>query len=374
MSYLHGVDRLSKADGLLKNKRVGLITNPSGLDSAMRPTAALFHERYSLTALYAPEHGIRGNMQAGVVIDDVPDERLGVPVRSLFGTNKPLSLENVDILVYDIQDIGLRFYTYIYAMTEGMEAAKKAGIPFVVLDRLDPLGLSRTEGTLLDEKFSSGVGRYAVPSRYGLTPGEFASYVNDVYHIGCELHVIPCAGLTREDDMFSLGLPFVLPSPNIPTFTSIVSYIGTVLFEGTNLSEGRGTTRPFEMFGAPWLGGEKLLKFIRGCDFRGAAFREVYFSPTFSKYAGETVNGIDVMITDYKAFDALRFTLTVIDHIRKEYPSFRFNESNGRFFIDNLLGTDALRKEDFDVDRFLDEEKEKVALFKKRAENYRIYG
>ena len=374
MSYLHGVDQLSKADGLFRNRRIGLITNPTGLDSAMRPTASLLHERYHLTALYAPEHGIRGDRQAGVVIDDVPDERLGVPVRSLFGTDKPLSLENVDTLVYDIQDIGVRFYTYIYAMTAGMEAAAKAGIPFVVLDRLDPLGLSRIEGTLLDDKFSSGVGKYAVPSRYGLTPGEFAAYINDVYRIGCDLHVVPCAGLRREDDMISLGLPYVLPSPNLPSFSSVVSYVGTVLFEGTNLSEGRGTARPFEMFGAPWLDGEKLLDFIRGCDFRGAVFREAYFSPTFSKFAGETVHGIDIIVTDHKAFDALRFALTVIDHIRREYPSFRFNGNNGQYFMDNLLGTDALRKEDFDVERFLAAEKEKTALFAKRAEIYHIYS
>lgn len=373
MTYLHGVDRLSSFDGLFKNKHIGLITNPTGLDSNMDPTPSLFHERYHLTALYAPEHGIRGDRQAGVTIDDVTDERLGVPVRSLFGTDKPFSTENVDLLVYDIQDVGVRFYTYIYAMTAGMEAASRAGIPFVVLDRLDPLGLSKMEGTLLDEKYSSGVGRYAVPGRYALTPGEFAAYVNDVYHIGCDLHVVPCAGLKREDDLLSLGLPYVLPSPNLPSFHSVVCYVGTVLFEGTNISEGRGTARPFEMFGAPWLDGEKLLKFIRGCDFKGAFFRETHFCPTFSKYKGEIISGIDVMITDHKAFDATRFALTVIDHIRNEYPAFSFRGNDGDYFIDKLLGSDALRKEDFNVDHFLEGEAEKVEIFRKKAENYYLY-
>lgn len=373
MAYLHGIDNVSAINNLLDGKKIGLITNPSGLDSKMNPTVNILNEKYNLTMLYAPEHGIRGDMQAGLDVSDCVDPRTGIPVRSLFGSGASFSSENTDIILYDIQDIGLRFYTYIYAMADGMIGAAKAGIPFVVLDRMNPLGLDTFEGTVLDEKFASLCGRYAIPSRYGLTAGELAKYLNEEYSIGCELYVVPCSGLTRKDDMLSLKLPFVLPSPNIPSFNSIVCYVGTVLFEGTNVSEGRGTTRPFETFGAPWLDSEKLLEFINSRGFEGALFRETFFRPTFSKYSGQLCGGIDIMLTDYKKFDAFRYALTVISYIRKNYKEFGFIESGGRKYIDLLLGTDEVRKEDFDVDSFISREKVKVEAFRKKAEKYFIY-
>lgn len=371
--FLLGVDRLEAADGLLKNKRVGLITNPTGLDSHFRSTVDLIRERYFLTALYAPEHGIRGDVPAGGKVETFLDPRTGVPVHSLFGQGNELTDDDADCLVYDIQDVGTRFYTYVYTMTDAMQAAAKAGKTFVVLDRPDPLGLETVCGSVLDERFASGVGRFAVPSRYALTAGEFARYINEEYKFGCDLHVIPCAGLTRADDQISLGLPFVMPSPNIPTFSSAVCYVGTVLFEGTNVSEGRGTARPFECFGAPWIDPEKTLRFLNGCHFEGAMFREFYFRPFFSKYAGEFCRGIDIVLTDHRRFDAFGFILAVIQHLREEYPEFAFREGKDGFFIDNLFGTDELRRDDFSPEEFILRESGKIEQFCKKSESCHLY-
>ena len=370
MAYRHGVERNELLARELRG-RLGLITNPSGVDQALRATVDLLHENYDLCALYAPEHGIRGDAQAGAHIDHDTDKKTGLPVYSTYGKKDECpedKYRDIDTLVFDIQDVGARFYTYMYTMTEAMEACAKLGKRVVVLDRYNPLGLSRMEGTLLDERFSSFVGKYTLASRYGMTIGEFARYANAEKGIGCDLTVIPCDGLDRKADYRSLSVPWVLPSPNLPTYESALVYIGTVLFEGTNVSEGRGTTRPFELIGAPFIDGDALADTMRRMDLPGVNFRPVCFTPTFSKFAGERCYGVQVHVTDADAVMPFKTGLLLLDTIRKNYEQLEF-----RSMIHLLLGSDALSQENFDAENFIAAEQKKVEAFKQDVEKYFLY-
>ncbi len=371
-NYLHGADRLEEFAALFRGKRLGLITNPSGMDSKLTPTKNVLHEHFNLCRIYGPEHGLYGVAQAGAKVDESTDAATGVEIRSMYGKTE-LNFNDLDCVIYDIQDVGLRFYTYIYVMARGMKLAAEAGIPFVVLDRYNPLGLDTLCGSVLKTEFSSGVGKFELPSRYALTCGELAQYLNEKESINCKLTLIPCGNLARRDDSRTLGLPFILPSPNIPTFDSLLCYVGTVVFEGTNISEGRGTCKPFETFGAPFIDEEKLVKYLKDINFDGVLLRPIRFKPTFSKHAGEVCRGAEIIITDYRKFDAFRFGLYALDYLRREYPEFEYIKWGERFSIDNLLGTDAFRSPDFAPDRFIEAEKAKIALFEKKTEQYRIY-
>lgn len=384
-SYLHGVERRDLLVRELSGKRLGLITNPSGVSQQLRPTVDYLYDSFKLTALFSAEHGVRGDAQAGQKVDTYTDPLTSLPVYSMYSKEKAdisSALEALDCLVYDIQDVGLRFYTYIYTLAEAMRAAAAKGVPVVVLDRYDPLGLSKVEGTLLDDAFSSGVGKFSLPSRYGLSVGEFARYVNEEYSIGCDLRVIPCASLTRKDDAFSLSLPWVSPSPNLPTIESTLCYIGTVLFEGTNLSEGRGTTKPFELIGAPWLRADELARHFNSEGIEGAILRPAYFTPTFSKHAGELCRGVQVHITDRERFDSFTLGLRMVDYIRRTHSEFFFRgesalvprDSEEKMFIDLLLGSDEFRRADLSAEELIARHEGKVADFKKRSERYYLYS
>lgn len=384
-SYLHGVERRDLLVSALSGKRLGLITNPSGVSQQLRPTVDYLYDSFKLTALFSAEHGVRGDAQAGQKVDTYTDPLTSLPVYSMYSKEKAdisSALEALDCLVYDIQDVGLRFYTYIYTLAEAMRAAAAKGVPVVVLDRYDPIGLSKVEGTLLDDAFSSGVGKFSLPSRYGLSVGEFARYVNEEYSIGCDLRVIPCASLTRKDDAFSISLPWISPSPNLPTIESTLCYIGTVLFEGTNLSEGRGTTKPFELIGAPWLRADELARHFNSEGIEGAILRPAYFTPTFSKHAGELCRGVQVHITDRERFDSFTLGLRMVDYIRRTHSEFCFRgesalvprDSEEKMFIDLLLGSDEFRRADLSAEELIARHEGKVADFKKRSERYYLYS
>lgn len=384
-SYLHGVERRDLLVRELSGKRLGLITNPSGVSQQLRPTVDYLYDNFKLTALFSAEHGVRGDAQAGQKVDTYTDPLTSLPVYSMYSKDKADisgALEALDCLVYDIQDVGLRFYTYIYTLAEAMRAAAAKGVPVVVLDRYDPIGLSKVEGTLLDDAFSSGVGKFSLPSRYGLSVGEFARYVNEEYSIGCDLRVIPCASLTRKDDAFSISLPWISPSPNLPTVESTLCYIGTVLFEGTNLSEGRGTTKPFELIGAPWLRADELARHFNSEGIEGAILRPAYFTPTFSKHAGELCRGVQVHITDRERFDSFTLGLRMVDYIRRTHSEFCFRgesalvprDSEEKMFIDLLLGSDEFRRADLSAEELIARHEGKVADFKKRSERYYLYS
>ena len=375
MSYLHGVEREDELKRIFSGKRIGLITNPTGVDKNFRATVDMLAAEYRLCALYSPEHGVRGNVQAGGRVDSYVDEQTGLKVHSLY--QKAASKEifsDVDIIAYDMQDVGARFYTYIYTLTSEMEAAARDGKKVVVLDRYNPLGLTKREGALLDSKFESGVGKYGLPARYALTVGEFARYANEVGNINCDLEVVECKDLKRSDDYRTLSLDWVLPSPNLPTYESSLAYIGTVLLEGTDMSEGRGTTKPFEMIGAPYLRSGEVIKYIESLGLKGFKLRECCFTPTFSKYAGELCHGFQIHITDPDSFEPFAFGVLMLDYIRKTHSELKIRDSHSeKAFINLLLGTDAFLHEDFDGERFVEEQKSAIKDFGAQIKRYFIY-
>jgi len=367
-----GIDvLLAKHLDLIRGKRIGLITNPSGVGRDLRSTIDLLRAvpEAKLVALYGPEHGVRGNAQAGVFVPVFRDEKLGLPVFSLYGpTMKPPAemFKNVDeymrtfdtthedkkidadmtrgldVLIFDIQDVGTRVYTYEATMAYAMQAAAEAGIDTIVLDRPNPIGGTILEGPILEyPAFSSFVGLYPVPLRFGLTIGELARMYNDLYlEKKAKLTVIPMEGWTREMWFDETGLPWVVPSPNIPTLESAVVYPGQVFFEGTNLSEGRGTTKPFEFFGAPWIDGYDLTRALNALGLPGVTFREQWFTPIFSKFSGQNCGGCQIHVTDRKAYRPLATTLHIIKTIRDGYPGkFEFHAK----YFDKIMGTSSVR-------------------------------
>ncbi|RAS73310.1 exo-beta-N-acetylmuramidase NamZ family protein [Priestia endophytica] len=375
-----GVETLFREHkNLLKGKRVGLITNPTGVDSELRSSVDLFAEDpdIELTALYGPEHGVRGDAQAGDKVDYYIDEKTGLPVYSLYGdTRKPTPemLKNVDILVFDIQDVGARFYTYIYTMAYAMEAAKEQGIPFVVLDRPNPLDGEVVEGPVLEEKYSSFVGKYPIPLRHGMTVGELAQLFNKEFGIGADLTVVKMKKWKRSFDYDETNLPFVMPSPNMPTLETAFVYPGTGLIEGTNVSEGRGTTKPFELLGAPFINGTELSEKLNKLHLDGVKFRAASFTPSFSKHSGQLSHGVQVYVTDREKYQSVETGLHIVKTIHDLYgEEFSFNKS-GNF--DLLIGNSWVREElekGTDVEDIIAKWQKDTKAFKKIRKQYLLY-
>jgi uncharacterized protein YbbC (DUF1343 family) len=263
-------------------------------------------------------------------------------------------LGDLDALVFDMQDIGVRYYTFVYTLSHVMEVCARTGLPLYVLDRVNPLGGQAVAGNLLDPAHASFVGEYALPVVHGLTIGEFARWVNRETGMGCQVEVIPCEHWKRDMPLEQTGLPWVMPSPNMPSVDTVRCYAGTCLFEGTNLSEGRGTTRPFEFVGAPFLDGETLANEMNRLSLPGVLFRSIHFRPTFSKHANTMCAGVQLHVTDATRFDGFRTGLHLLHQIRRISSAFSFLDAeNGAWFIDKLAGTDKLRSEAFEPESFL---------------------
>jgi uncharacterized protein YbbC (DUF1343 family) len=340
------------ADGgaLLEGRRIGLVTNPTGVDGRLRSAVDLLRSsgRMQLVALFAPEHGIWGEAQAGAHIADTVDPRSGLPVRSLYGATRkpsPAALSGLDAIVFDIQDVGARFATYISTLALVLEGAASAGITAVVLDRPNPLNGVDVEGASLAEGFASFVGMYAVPIRHGLTIGELAWLFAAERGLPRPT-IVPMEGWTRELWFDETGLPWVQPSPNLPTLDSVTLYPGTCLVEGTSVSEGRGTTRPFELVGAPWIDPFALAEDLGQRAIPGVRFRPVYFTPTFSKHAGASCGGIQVHVVDRVALRPVTLGLHLLDALRaQDRSAFSWRRNtDGRYAIDLLYGSDRLRR------------------------------
>jgi len=338
---------LGEQKSLIEGKRVGLVTNHTGVDRQMRHSIDLLAQApgVKLTAIFAPEHGIRGIVQAGGKVTNTTDERTGVPVYSIYGeVQRPTAamLKDVDVLVFDIQDAGVRFYTYISTMGECMEAAADQGIPFVLCDRPDPITAAMAGGRVLDiARFKSFVGAYPVPIRYGLTLGELAGFVREGMTKDVKLTVVRMKNYKRSLWYDQTGLPWIAPSPNLPTLASATVYPGMCLIEGTNVSEGRGTMQPFEMIGAPWLNGHRLAEGLAALKLEGVLFRPVSFTPVSSKYQGQVCQGIQLHVTDRQRFQPILAALHILSLIRREYPGqFQWRESG----FDRLAGSDDVRK------------------------------
>lgn len=381
----YGLDRLlCEGLPLLQGKRIGLITNHTGVDQRLRSNIDLLyhHPDFQLAALYGPEHGVRGSAAAGEHVVSYTDPRTGLPVYSLYGeTQRPSAevLEGVDALIFDIADCGSRYYTYPNTMAYCMQAAAEKGIPFVVLDRPNPANGLRVEGNILQPGFESLVGLYPIPMRHGLTIGELAKLFNEEYGIGCDLHVVPMEGWTREMWWDQTGNPWVMPSPNAPTAEFAVVYPGTCLFEGTNLSEGRGTTKPLQIIGAPWIEAQDLADELNALGLAGVLFRSTYFTPTFSKHQGQLCAGVEVHVTDRETFDPIRTALEMIAAVRRLVPeqfAWREPDHRGKRSFDLLSGTDQLRH---DLDRgkspteIISSWQDELNAFKEVRKKYLLY-
>jgi len=338
---------LSDVPAALKGKRVGLITNQSAIDRSRTPDIDLIanHKDLKLVALFAPEHGIRGVEAAGAKISDEVDAKTGVPVHSLYGGQdrapNPEMLKDVDVIVYDLQEVGGRTWTYVSTMALSMEAAKKKGIPFVVLDRPNPIGGEIVEGALVEPAFKSFVGIYPIPARHGLTVGELAKLFNEKYRIGSDLIVIKAANWNRSQWLDQTGLPWTNPSPNLRSLAALTNYPGTVYFEGTNLTEGRGTDRPFEQIGAPWLNAPQVARVMNDMKLPGIRFEAITMpvESSAAKHPGLTIPAIRFAITDRQAYRPVRTALLLIDEIHRQHPKdFAWRPS-----IDRLTGSDKVR-------------------------------
>jgi uncharacterized protein YbbC (DUF1343 family) len=331
----------------LQGARVALITNASAVDRARTPVIDLIasHPQLKLVALLAAEHGIRGDVAEGGRIDDDRDAKTGVPVHSLYKSEDqgptPAMLEDVDVIVYDLLEVGGRTWTYVSTMALSMQAAKRKGIPFVVLDRPNPIGGEIVEGALIEPGFTSFVGMYPIPARHGMTVGELATLFNTAHGIGADLIVVKAANWQRAQWMDDTGLPWTNPSPNLRSLAALSSYPGTVYFEGTNLTEGRGTDRPFEQIGAPYLNAPEVARIMNERNLPGERFEPITLTvlPTARKYPGHTIPGLRFVITDRQAYRPVRTALLLIDEIRRRHPDdFQWTGT-----IDRLTGSARVR-------------------------------
>ena len=356
---------------MMRGLRVGAICNPTSVDRDFNHLADLLAaaEGVTLAALFGPEHGIRGAAQDMIHVDGgARDPRTGVVVHSLYGPTfeslqpTPEMLEGLDALVFDVQDVGARYYTFVYTMALAMRAAGRAGLRFFVLDRPNPIDGIHVEGNAVRPPFRSFVGLYDLPNRHGMTAGELALLFNELHphQERCLLHVVRCEGWDRTAEWDATGLPWIPPSPNMPTVDTARVYPGMCMLEGTNLSEGRGTTRPFELWGAPFLDPDALAERLRREDLPGVAFRPAWFEPTFHKHARQMCGGVMLHVTDREAFLPVRTGVACLLAARElGGDAFRWRTEEYEYrsdvpAIDLLAGNDELRK-GIDAGRSLDE-------------------
>jgi len=376
-----GADRLAGGEYLsvLQGKRIGLITNPTGVDSSLRSSIDILNGISALKILFAPEHGVRGDLQAGVKMQNYTDKKTGLPVYSLYGGVHHIPkdiMETLDAVVFDVQDVGARFYTYLYSLSFAMEDCAKAGKPVVVLDRPNPLGGDCVEGTLLDERVKSFVGEYAMPTRYGLTIGEYALWIRDYLKLDLDLHIAPMSGWKRSMRFADTGLSFVPPSPNCATVHAAQVYVGTCIFEGTNISEGRGTVLPFEYIGAPYINAPELERRMNALNLPGVRFRRAYFTPQFNKHAQAQCCGVQVHVTDAKVLNMFNAGLYLLDTIRQmhgeELVGTGIEDAEFKT-IDKLLGTDAYRIGKMDAEMLIQSNAPKIAKWREMSRKYWLY-
>lgn len=372
-TVLRGVDQPDRLSDYLRGKRGALLTAASGVNKRGIPTYDVLREvGCDLRILFSPEHGLYSALQDGKFGDTGGiHPETGARLYSLGSAGHPSLtslLEEVDVAVYDIQDVGARFYTYLCNLTQLMRACRSAGKPLLVLDRPNPIGGRSMEGLILDEsRFSSFVGEFSVPTRYGLTVGEYAAWVNSERSIGCDLHILPCRGWARDMYMDETDLLWVNPSPNIPSVSTCFNYIGTCLYEASNISEGRGTTRPFDWIGAPFLDENALWHRMSELTLPGVTFRPICFTPMFNKCAGETCRGLELHVTDRETYSPFRTVLYMLRYI-KEYPETTLRRDG----LALRVGQDVLF-DDYDPETLLRRNETALCNFGEIVEKYRLY-
>jgi uncharacterized protein YbbC (DUF1343 family) len=379
---------LQRHKNLLFGKRIAIVANPSSINSEYQSIVDVFYaeKRWQLAALFGPEHGLRGEMQDQELCETYRDSLTNLPVFSLYGQHlkpEPRMLENIDAVVFDMQDVGSRYYTFIYTLSYVMEVCGSREIPVFVLDRPNPINGVDVEGPVLEAGYESFVGRFPIPIRHGMTIGELALFFRHECGIDCSVEVIRSDGWRRSDFFDQTGLPWVLPSPNMPTPDTALVYPGMCLLEGTNVSEGRGTTRPFEIFGAPWIHPYLLVEKMREFNLDGVTLRPLYFKPTFNKFKGELCGGAQIHVTDQKIFRPVKFGLSLIALLRQEFgdnfqwknPPYEF--VTDRMPIDILLGNSWIRKEleaGIDPDRIEGMWQNRLNDFSRKRQDHLLYS
>jgi uncharacterized protein YbbC (DUF1343 family) len=351
-----GSERLL-ASSRLNGLRVGVLANPASIDHEFRHIVDRLAASpdWTLTAIFGPQHGFQSDLQDNMIESPhAKDKRRNVPIFSLYSETReptPEMLDLIDVLVIDIQDVGARIYTFIYTMANCLRAAARKGLPVIVCDRPDPIGGVAVEGPMLEKGYESFVGQFPIPMRHGMTVGELARLFNERYAIGAELEIVPMEGWSRDMYWDATGLPWVMPSPNMPTLDTAIVYPGAVLFEGTVLSEGRGTTRPFELIGAPWLDGERLAERMYRAGLAGVHFRPATFEPTFQKHARATCGGCQIHVTSRQEFEPVKAGVSLMrecfglapDRFKWRDPPYEYEHD--KMPIDILAGSPALREQ-----------------------------
>ena len=385
-----GIDRIEAFSHIFSHKRLGLVTGSSGIGRDYRSSIEILHEKTNLTTLFAPEHGVRGELQGGVNVQNHIDLHSGLPVYSLFSDDCSIidakvlhnslymptqeALDRVDAIVFDIQDVGSRYYTYPSTLFFVMKACAKAGKECIVLDRPNPIGGSIEGNSHRPENFSF-IGLTKVPIRHGMTLGELALFFNGEYHLKCQLHVIPVAEWNRRMYFEDTGLPFVCPSPNLPNQDAIILYNGVCMLAGTNVSDARGTTRPFEQFGAPYINPFELKAALDELHLPAVRFSAVYFIPIFFKYKAEVCAGVQIHVLDRRSVKPVELGVKIIRTLQKLYPNeFRFKEpENGRYHIDVETGTDEVRLNKKSADEILAGWQKEAEAFALTRAKYSLY-
>jgi uncharacterized protein YbbC (DUF1343 family) len=341
----------------LKDSRVGLLVHPASVNRRLEHAVNLFFKSKKLTlnALFGPQHGIYGETQDNMIEwEGFQDRHTKLPVFSLYGRTRkpePSMLEHIDVLVIDLQDVGARYYTFIWTMENCMKACEQMNKSVVILDRPNPIGGHKTEGTVLDMSFASFIGQHPLPIRHGMTVGEIGNYLQNEFCSSLDFHIISMDRWKRNMWFDVTGLPWVMPSPNMPTLDTAIVYPGMCLLEGTNISEGRGTTRPFEIFGAPFIDPDLLVKQLKGFNLTGVIFRPTYFQPTFQKHAGKVCGGAQLHVSQREQFKPFNTGVAIIKAVHDLYPehfSWRqppYEYEKEKLPIDILAGTDKLRKD-----------------------------
>lgn len=377
---LCGADRVEEYRTLFRG-RTALLTGPTGRTGDNRSTIDVLKQFCDLRLLLAPEHGVRGDQAAGVLISDSIDEESGLPVQSLYtGTSKRLhaqTLEKFDTLVYDIADVGCRYYTFLTTLRSCIEDCAAAGKRLVVLDRPNPLG-NRVEGSILREECGSFVGGYSLPVCYGLTCGELARMMNAELQAGCDLHIVPCKGLKQGMTFREWGHYWVMPSPNIPRYETALLYPGTCLIEGTNCSEGRGTADPFAIIGAPFIKAEAFARAFNGLGCPGVTATPISFIPSASKHQGEICGGIHLHVVEESRLKPVELGLRLLDLLRSMYPAdFRILapvREGGRPFLSLLAGHRGFEDPDWELQPLLECCVREAEAFRQRKAPYEMYN
>ncbi len=384
---LLGSERLI-ASSRLKGLRVGILANPASVDHDFRHIVDLLGEAsdFKLAAIFGPQHGFRSDLQDNMI--ETPhgtDPRYDVPVFSLYSDTReptPEMLDLIDVLVIDLQDVGARIYTFIYTMANCLRAAARAGLPVIICDRPNPIGGLQVEGPMLEPGYESFVGQFPIPMRHGMTVAELARLFNEHYGIGAPLEIVLMEGWSRELYFDETEIPWIMPSPNMPTLDTAIVYPGTVLFEGTMVSEGRGTTRPFELIGAPWLDGAALTARLNQSGLTGVRFREVVFEPTFQKHAKVPCGGCQIHVKSRWDFEPVKVGVAVMrecyalgpDQFKWRDPPYEYEHD--KMPIDILAGSPTLRQQIqqlFPVDDIAASWRQGVKDFEEARKAYLLY-